>query len=161
VTFLFNAIEFLGNAGQAITSESLKPGEAITARLPSNATDITLRVPNDGVNTEGAAENPGAVERLNSSDPTQLAWGPIRRAGIYSLAWKQGADSFTRDFAANLLSESEGRIATSPTVVVGQERVDSRDSAGNAYTPLWPWAIGVCLAVLMFEWWVYHRKAYI
>jgi len=160
VTFLYNSVDFLGQAGQAITNESLKPGEAITARLPSAAIDIRLRTP-DSAPRAGDETSGGGAIALTPPDPAQLAWGPIRLAGLYTLSWKQGADSHSRDFAANLLSESEGLIDTNPIVEVGQERIDSRDTVGNAYTPLWPWAIGLCLAVLMFEWWVYHRKAYI
>ncbi len=153
VTFLYNAVDYLGHAGEAITSEGLVPGQAITARLSAAATDIALRVPGADADT--------TVERLSVVDPTQLAWGPIRRAGIHTLTWKVGSETLTRDFASNLLSEAEGRISSSPTVEIGQERIDSRDLAGGSSTPLWPWAIGLCLAVLMFEWWVYHRKAYI
>lgn len=160
VTFLFNAVDFLGHAGEAITTESLQPGQAITARLPAAAKDIRLHVPSP---IAGGGEESGEGESvpLSPIDPTQFAWGPIRLAGLYTLSWKVGEDSQSRDFAANLLSESEGRIDAAPTVEIGQERVDSRDLAGNAYTPLWPYAIGLCLALLMVEWWVYHRKAYI
>jgi hypothetical protein len=46
-------------------------------------------------------------------------------------------------------------------MTMGQDTVVGRQSDESTYTPLWPWAIGLCLAVLMLEWWVYHRKAYI
>lgn len=152
VTFLFNAVDYLGRSGQAITNESLKPGEALAARLPTSATDITLHTP-DGT----------TPEHLTPPDPAQLAWGPIRRAGLYTLSWKAPGSTSTesRSFAANLLSESEGRVDVNPTLKIGEERIDSRDTANSAYTPLWPYALGICLAVLMLEWWVYHRKAYI
>jgi len=61
----------------------------------------------------------------------------------------------------NLLSESEGQIAAAETLRVGQERVAGAGRGAEAYTPLWPYAIAFCLAVLMFEWWVYHRKTYV
>jgi hypothetical protein len=151
VTFLFNAVDFLGNAGEALTSKGLSPGEAITTRLPANATEIELRTPD------------GMTEKLTPLEPASLAWGPIRLAGLYTLSWKTpGSDKReSRVFAANLLSETEGRIAVNPVVEVGQDKVAGRQSDESAYTPLWPYAIGICLLVLMVEWWVYHRKAFI
>ncbi len=156
VTFVFNAVDFLGNSGEAITSRGLVPGEAITARLPAGATNIELITPE--ANQSGGA----APEKLSPLDPAQLAWGPIRLTGLYVLSWKSG-DSATasRAFAANLFSESEGKIGVIPEVTIGQEKVAGKRSDESVYTPLWPWAIGVCLAVLMVEWWIYHRKAYI
>jgi hypothetical protein len=151
VTFLFNAVDFLGNAGEALTSKGLSPGEAITTRLPASAMEIELRTPD------------GNTEKLTPLDPSSLAWGPIRLAGLYTLSWKMpGSDNReSRVFAANLLSETEGRIAVNPVVEIGQDKVAGRQSDESAYTPLWPYAIGLCLLVLMVEWWVYHRKAFI
>lgn len=167
VTFLFNAVDYLGHAGQALTDESLRPGDAITARLPSTTSRISLRMPApDGSDASPSNDDAGSsVIELHPPDPAQLAWGPIRLAGLYTLTWAQGAGESDQEafqqFAVNLLSETEGRIDVTPKIEVGQESIDSRDTAGNAYTPLWPWAIGLCLAVMMLEWWVYHRKAYI
>jgi Mg-chelatase subunit ChlD len=151
VTFLFNAVDFLGNAGEALTSKGLMPGEAITTRLPANAADITLQLPD------------GSTQEITPLEPGAFAWGPIRLAGLYTLSWTApGSDErFSRTFAVNLLSETEGRIAVNPVVEVGQDKVAGRRADESAYTPLWPYAIALCLAVLMVEWWVYHRKAFI
>jgi hypothetical protein len=153
VTFLFNAVDYLGHSGQAITNEALRPGEAITARLPASATDVSLNIPGQATPV-----------RLTSQDPTQLAWGPIRMAGLYTLSWKapdEAEQTQARVFAANLVSESEGRIDANLKFEIGSVAIDARDTADSAYTPLWPYAVGLCLLVLMLEWWVYHRKAYI
>ena len=152
ITFMVNAVDFLGHAGHAITTQSLRPGEAITARLPASATDFTLLTP------DRATPQP-----LEVSDPTQFAWGPIRLSGLHVLGWKtpDSDQSQSRAFAVNLLSETEGRIDVNPVIEVGNEKKAGLESDESVYTPLWPWALGVCLAVLMFEWWVYHRKAYV
>ena len=152
VNFVVNSVEYLGNAGQAITTLGLSAGDAITARLPSAATDIQLTTPETG--------RPQALAPL---DPAQLAWGPIRLAGLYVLNWKvpDSDQPQSRAFAVNLLSEAEGYIAVSPQMTLGQDTVVGRRSDESTYTPLWPWAIGLCLGVLMLEWWVYHKKAYI
>lgn len=151
VNFMVNALDYLGHAGEGLTSKSLAPGDAITSRLPAAASSIELVTP----------DRPGG-EPLKPLDPAQFAWGPIRLAGLYVLSWKSpdGAAE-SRPFAVNMFSETEGHIAVSPTVEIGQERISGRRSDEAVYTPLWPWAIGVCLMVLMLEWWVYHRKAYI
>lgn len=151
VQFIQNSIEYLGDIGQAITSQGLRPGEVFTTRLPANATDIRLLTPD------------GKTEILSVDDPTRLAWGPVRLAGPYLLTWRvPDSNELQRQaFAVNLLSETEGRLEVSPTLVFGTDPVAGRKSDERVYTPLWPWAIGLSLVVLMLEWWVYHKKAYI
>lgn len=152
VNFMLNAIDFLGHANDALASKSLAPGDAITARLPANATDIELILPDRST-----------PEILRPLDPTQLAWGPIRLSGLYALSWKTlgSEEGNNRAFAVNMFSDSEGHIGVNPSVAFGQERIAGARSDESVYTPLWPWAIGFCLLVLMTEWWIYHRKAYI
>lgn len=151
VNFVSNAVEYLGHIGEGLTSQGLKPGDAITARLPISATDVQLMMPD------------GAVERLTPSDPLQFSWGPTRLAGPHVLSWNDPgmAGRQSRAFAVNLLSETEGLIAVNPTLQIGLERVEGKLGGGVRYKPLWPWAIGFVLALLMVEWWVYHRKTYL
>ena len=151
VTFNQNAVNYLGTIGEGLTSEGFAVGAALTTRLPASATDIELLLPD------------GTVEPLSPTDPTMLTWGPIRLAGLYVLNWDapDSADRQARPFAVNVLSEREGRIDAVQTLEIGQDMVAGTAGDAGAYTPLWPYAVGFCLLVLMFEWWVYHKKAFI
>jgi len=152
INFLYNAIEHLGHIGEAITSEGLRPGEALTARLPSAAQNVELRTPDLH------------LHRLSPSDPSQLSWGPIRLSGPHVLTWNEpgitGREQQSRVYAVNLLSEVEGNLNLVDRIEIGQDQVQGQRADSSSHTPLWPWAIALCLGLLMIEWWVYHRKAY-
>ena len=59
------------------------------------------------------------------------------------------------------MSETEGKLAVAEQIDVGMEAFEGQRADASSHTPLWPWAIALCLSLLMVEWWVYHRKAYI
>jgi hypothetical protein len=152
VTFLVNAVEYLGHAGEAISATSFAPGEALTTRLPAAAEQIEL----------GA---PGRQETLpvQALDPVMFSWGPIRLSGLYGVSWSEPGvgERQSRQFAVNCLSEAEGDILLAGKILAKEQDVHVAGSGSSEYMPLWPWALGLCLAVLMIEWWLYHRKAYI
>jgi hypothetical protein len=152
VTFVVNAVEYLGHAGEAISATSFAPGEALTTRLPAAAERIELGLPGQPETVPVAA-----------LDPVMFSWGPIRLSGLYGLSWSEpGADERqSRAFAANCLSEAEGDIRPAETILAREKDVHVAGTGGGEYMPLWPWALGICLAILMIEWWVYHRKAYV
>ena len=91
-----------------------------------------------------------------------MSWGPIRLTGVYFLRWsvKQTSEPRERVFAVNLLSDREGDLRPAEQIMTGED-VHVAGRGGSEYTSLWPWAIGLCLVVIMLEWWVYHKKAYI
>jgi Mg-chelatase subunit ChlD len=148
VYFILNAIEFLGHFGDAVISQTLRPGQAISTRLPSSATDVQLIHPD------------GRVESLNVADPTQVSWGPIELAGVYTLQWREPnvTEPQLRAIAVNLLSETEGDLRVQDEFTIGRDEVIGHRAGRTAYVPLWPWAVGLCIALLLIEWWVYHRK---
>jgi hypothetical protein len=157
VTFVYNAIDFLGHSGEALSSKGFRPGEAITARLPDDATDVQISVP-DPVSTDGAV-----TKRPASDDPAQLSWGPTRLSGLHVISWisSQDDERQRKAVAVNLLSQAEGQISVIPTIELGAETVSGEMGRNSAYTPLWPYALTFFLAVITLEWWVYHRKAYV
>ncbi len=152
VTFVVNAVDYLGHAGEALTTKGFSPGEALTARLPATANDIQLHLPD------------GSIRSIQPLDPTLLSWGPIRLSGVYGLVWSfpDEDETYSRAFAVNLLNEPEADIRPAEKILAREGGgVQLAGGDGSQYTPLWPWAVGFCLALIMFEWWVYHRKAYI
>ncbi len=152
VTFIVNAVEYLGHAGEAISESSFVPGEALSARLPAAAEKVELLLP--------GRESPVSVP---VTDPTQFSWGPIKLSGVYGVSWEMPGedDRSARPLAVNAISESEGDIRPAQEIFAREDNVHVAAGGGNQYMPLWPWAVGLCLAVMMLEWWVYHRKSYI
>ena len=151
VTFIVNAVEFLGHAGEAISESSFVPGEALSARLPAAAESVELLVPGRETSVP-----------VPVTDPTQFSWGPIQVSGVYGVSWVMpGEDRSGKPLAVNAISESEGDIRPAQQIFAREDNVHVAGGGGNRYMPLWPWAVGLCLAVIMLEWWVYHRKAYI
>jgi len=151
VTFVVNAVDYLGHAGEALSNKGFSPGEALSTRLPVSATDIQLHLPD------------GSTKSIRPLDPTLMSWGPIELSGVYGLVWSIPGDEtkYSRAFAVNLLSEPEANIQVVQEILTTEEHVQLAGGDGSQYTPLWPWAVGLCLALIMVEWWVYHRKAYI
>jgi hypothetical protein len=151
VTFMFNAVDYLGHAGDALTSRIHAPGEAITTRIAPGATNVRMNTPD------------GQVLPVVVGEGGLVTWGPARLTGLHVLTWNEpdAPDPLVRSFAVNLLSETEGDIAAASVIQIGQDRIEGTPGGRDVYTPLWPWAIGTCLLVILFEWWVYHRMAYI
>lgn len=146
VNFTAQAIELLAGLGEVASEESISPGDMIRIRVPEGARGLTLTPP------AGRAE-PVPVRG------GEAAWGPARVAGAYRLEWT-GTDGATqsRVVAVNQLDPLECDVASVGSLSLGGGKV--RASSGGAVTlDAWPWALGLALALLMLEWWLYHRQA--
>lgn len=148
-TWVYNVVDYLGHLGEGVATQGGKPGEALTARVPANAQNVRIELPN------------GTNEILTPSETSEVSWGPARLAGVYQVSWDQpeAEDRIRRDFAVNLLSDREGDIVPRETLVIGSTVTKGDLGTRAAYTPLWPWAVGVCLMLMMTEWWIFHRRA--
>lgn len=148
VIFLSNAIDYLGTVGDVFAQQDLVPGQPITTRLPAAAREIRMVTPD------------GSVERLDGVDPTSIVWSRTLLTGLYRVLWSEGGAEAARRFAVNQFSERESDLRRAD-LVWGGEVIPAEGDAGRIQTPIWPWALGLCLIVLMFEWWVYHRKTFV
>lgn len=148
VNFVPNALEWLGSAGDGLAIAGLEPGDTASFRIPVNATDVTLALPDT------------STVPITIREPGQFTWGPIRRVGIYALSWNEPGRSerqFHR-FTSNLLSAAEGRIRPVEKLVLGEREIVGSDARHNARSSLWPALLGLALAIVLLEWWVYQRR---
>ena len=145
VTFLFNAIEDLGHSGDALARSGLNPGDAIATSLPTTARDVNITLPG------------GQTLPAQSVDPTRFSWGPTRRGGFHRVTWT-GEGETERDFAVNIAGEAEGSIGATEAILFANESVEGVAASRAAYTSLWPWAVAICIVLLMIEWFVYTQK---
>ena len=152
VNFVPNAIEYLGTSGDALTSKGFSPGQPIVARIPSNAIDVRMRTPG-GIDVEVAPDEGGLV-----------SWGPVSRTGLYELSWSlPGSDlRSVRRIAVNLFSENERRAGSLDEAVFGVEKISGDRVLVEGRTrwhDLWPWLLGMVVALSMLEWYLWQRQA--
>ncbi|MGI9013250.1 MAG: vWA domain-containing protein [Phycisphaerales bacterium] len=156
VVFLVNAVEYLGTLGEASAEKSIRPGEPIATRMPG-AAQATITRPDGSIDV--APMNDGS-----------LIWSGALRSGLYRFDFSgpqtevEGGDrgsTVSRTFAVNMFDEDEAYIVPMSSVTWDAKEVQAAASDGILQTPLWPWAVGFCLFVILLEWWVYHRRNWV
>ncbi|MCK4871661.1 MAG: VWA domain-containing protein [Phycisphaerales bacterium] len=151
IVFLADSIRYLTDRGQSATQQSIVPGEAITMRLAETARDVRLLIPGEG-----------GLQTWRAEDPTALTYGPVECTGLYHVLYRLDGEKHERFIAANLFDPAESRVQPEFDLRMARSSV-SAVSVGSAQVqrPLWPWALGLGLAVLFFEWWIYNRRVYL
>jgi hypothetical protein len=77
-------------------------------------------------------------------------------AGIYEVQ-REGGSQY---FAVNLLDSNESSITPVETLRFGRREVVAEAGLVRQTRELWRWFVGVALAVLLGEWWIYSRRAW-
>ncbi len=124
---------------------SLPPGAPVTVRFIENAASAVIALPNDR-----------QVTLL--PDRSEAVFADTLRPGLYRVDLvKNGSPFKSEQFAVNLFDPGESRIAPRENVTVGTDTISraSREEIGQR--EFWPWVVGIGLAILLAEWWVYHR----
>ena len=147
VTFIANAVEWLGALDQAAVQEEHHPGETLSVRTAAGVKEATLTLPDGSVQTLEAREG-------------SVTFGPLVSAGTYQFRWTDDRGEQRRMFAVNT-AEGEGRIAAADQLSIGTQVVQGTGSEGGSLSDLWPYALTAALILLVLEWWAYHRKNWI
>ncbi|MDP6602418.1 MAG: VWA domain-containing protein [Phycisphaerales bacterium] len=140
--FIYNAIEYLGQRGTAVTTAPRNTGDMITMNVPRGTQWATVTEPG------------GRSYRVPVDEAGHIGWGPIRLSGLHGVSW---GDSPRVEVAVHV-PPSESELGAVATIEIGAEEVVATAGGGRAYVPLWPWAVGSVLVVLLIEWWFYQRK---
>jgi len=147
VLFCYNATSFLGTQIGRDREFNLQIGEPIVVE------DIPLETPAriDGPGVDGAEVTPGSSGSIRFSGTS--------RAGPYRVSIP---DQPVRLFAVNLLDPKESHVAPQSEIVLPGQSVRAQEGTlSRANLPLWPYLVGLVLALVCLEWFVYNRKVYI
>ncbi|MFN0069728.1 MAG: BatA domain-containing protein [Limisphaerales bacterium] len=142
--FIANAVEWLNPAVVRGERLQVRAGDPLRIAAPAAGGTVELTLPGGGTRTLTA--DAGAAE---------LVFGDTARAGLYTV--RAGTNSAV--YAVHALDAAETATAPRDTLPVGRFGGTQAAAPVKANAELWRWFAAVALAVLLFEWWFYHRRA--
>jgi len=141
--FVANALQFLDPAAIRASQRLVRAGEAFHLPLERPITTATLTFP-DG-RSEALPVDP---------ESTEWVWADTAVQGIYRLQWETNETTF----AVNLLDATETDTHPREALDLGRFGALEATNVRRASVEVWRWIAIAALAVLMFEWWYYHRR---
>lgn len=159
--FLFNTLQFLGNARESAGDEVRQPGRSVVLRLDT---------PVDKARISGPDGKP--IETVSRSSQGTYVFGSADRTGIYQARWDPKG---LFPFAVNLFDFRESNIAprglvpegTPPekaeayTIKIGYNAVAGTNAVRPARKDWWVYFAVAALGVLLLEWYIYNRRVYV
>ncbi len=141
--FLANAVEWLDPATTAAAQLRVRAGDPFRLPLTEVPSEVRVRPPD------------GAALTL-ALEPTarELVFGNTHRCGVYRLAL--GTNELA--FAVNLLDAAETDTTPRAEIRFGRYARAEATTLRPANLEWWRWLAAAGLAVLLFEWWFYHKR---
>ena len=126
--------------------DGLKVGDSVFIRPPLTASAIRVSLPDGAVSELPAGRD--ALVFANTGSP-----------GIYMLdVLENGAVSQSSSFAINLFDPGESDITPTTSVTLGEVTVGAAEEEEVGQREFWPWLAAIALALLLIEWFAYHRR---
>lgn len=139
--FVANCIDWLAPRQTRTGGDSIRTGQAAYIDVPPGVREVTVTNPDGRKQTVKVTQIP-------------MVFDDTDRAGLYRVTGK----GFEREFAANLSSVEESNTTPKDVLAVGSKRFASSGKPVRTNRELYGFAVFVVLAVLMFEWYAYHRR---
>jgi von Willebrand factor type A domain/Aerotolerance regulator N-terminal len=141
--FVANAVDWLNPASINASQLTIQTGKPLRLILPQSLPSAQIKTPD------------GTVRSWNINPTTgELVFGDTLKQGVYRV--KAGTNETI--FCANLLDASESDIMPKNELKFGKYAKAAATRLRRASLELWRWIAAAGLAVLMFEWWFYHRR---
>jgi len=137
-----NLINYLSPAQAFSAPDGLRPGQALTIKPGSGDTAIVIQDPH-GLRYAAATE-------------AGVIFADTYALGVYQVLSDQRT---LGRFTVNLFEPLESRIRPAPSITVGRVEVPAAAPQAEGQLEIWPGLAGLALALLLLEWWLYHRGA--
>lgn len=139
--FIANCLDWLAPKQTRSVGDSIRTGQPAYIDVPPGVREVTVTNPD------------GRKQRVKVTQ-IPLVYDDTDRAGLYRVT----AKVFEREFAANISSSEESNTIPREALAVGSKRFTSGGSTVRTNRELYGFALLAVLAVLMFEWYAYHRR---
>ena len=96
----------------------------------------------------------GTTTRMQAHGGT-VEFTATDKDGFYNIT---GASGKSATFAVNLINPTESDIRPQPLQTTSGQSVEESVSVATVNKEVWPWLASAALAILVLEWWVYHRR---
>jgi hypothetical protein len=141
--FIANAVDWLNPTSARMDRFLLRAGE--TFRMPLEEAFAVARIVGPDAKESTVPLGPAARE---------LVFGATSRQGSYHV--HLGTNEFV--FCANILDSDESNTQPRPSLNVGKFNAIAESTTKRANLEYWRWFAMAGLAVMMFEWWWFHRR---
>jgi Ca-activated chloride channel family protein len=140
--FIANAVEWLNPANAKNSQLLVTAGDPFRLALTEPVKTAEVKLPD------------GKTTTLNIEGANEIVFGDTARQGIYHL--RAGTNEVT--FCANLLDSAESNIRPREELKFGEYTRVEATTVQRTNMELWRTLAAIGLAVLLFEWWWYHRR---
>jgi Ca-activated chloride channel family protein len=141
--FIANAVEWLNPANAKNSQLLVTAGDPFRLALAESVKNAEVKLPD------------GKTTMLNNLEgANEIVFGDTAKQGIYQL--RVGTNEVT--FCANLLDSAESNIRPREELKFGEYTRVEATTVQRTNMELWRTLAALGLAVLMFEWWWYHRR---
>lgn len=140
--FIANAVEWLNPANAKNSQLLVKAGDPFRLAVTTPVKSAEVKLPD------------GSTKQLNVEGANEIVFGDTARQGVYHL--RAGTNEVT--FCANLLDSAESNIRPRDELRFGEYTKVEATTVQRTNMELWRTLAAIGLAVLLFEWWWYHRR---
>ncbi len=140
--FIANAIDWLNPAAAKSQQLMLHAGEPFRFGLLEPVATAEVTLPD------------GAKETIATAGNREIVFGHTDRQGTYHL--RAGTNDIA--FCVNVLDAAESNTKPREELQLGKFTKVGATQLKQASVEFWRWIAAGALAVLMFEWWYYHRR---
>ncbi len=151
--FLANSVHFLAATAFQQSGGARKVGRPIIFPTDPTQSVVELTAPGD---------RPPVKVKL---DPARRArFTDTWQAGLYRARFagkEKEQDARPVTYAVNVVSPDESDNAAREELTFGSKQVRAQSSSAITSRPVWRWFVLAALAIILLEWYVYHRKTYL
>jgi hypothetical protein len=141
--FVANAVEWLNPATVNASQLAVQAGNPFRFAIGEETKSAEVRLPD------------GSVQQCDiNAARGELIFGNTAKQGIYRV--NAGTNQIA--FCVNLLDPAESDTTPRPEINFGKYAQVGNTTFRRANLELWRWIAVMGLAILMFEWWYYHRR---